>query len=100
MTSRKRPFGLAALAAAAGLAALGLWSERARADINTVIVMDDTPYPCKVIKHDEDTITIYLIETKTAVEIRWDKLSPSERRRLKNLVTVEDPLAGGKPMGK
>jgi len=72
----------------------------AQAGPTTVIVIDNQPYPCRIIKHDEKRITVYLIDLKTTTELEWDKLAPMERRRLRSLIKATDADASGRPLGK
>ncbi len=71
----------------------------ARGEISTVIVLEDIALPCKVVKHDEKSLTVLLTETGAVVTLDWDKLSAAERRRLQGLVRVEDAPTGI-PLGK
>jgi hypothetical protein len=72
----------------------------AQAGPTTVIVIEDQVYPCKIIKHDEKKITVYLIDAKTTTTIEWDKLAPMERRRLKYLIKANDVTGSGRPLGR
>jgi hypothetical protein len=43
-----------------------------------VIILNDTPCPCRIIRHDEKTVTVELIETKSVVTVEWSALAPVE----------------------
>ncbi len=57
----------------------------------TVIIIGDVSYPCRIIRHDEKTITVYLFEAETVTQIGWEKLAPAERMRLKALTKKPPP---------
>lgn len=84
------------------LAGLLAFAPDARAEGNsTFIIMQDKIYICKIIKHDEKSISVVLLETNppTPLTMQWTDLPPVERSRLKGLVTVNDPALAGRPLG-
>jgi len=44
-----------------------------------VIILEDTPYSCRVVRHDKETVTAYLLDCQTIVTVDWDALAPVER---------------------
>jgi hypothetical protein len=73
-------------------------SQPAQAGTRTVIVINDTPFPCTILKHDEKSISVFLTEVGVPTEIPWDKLSRIERNRLKKLLNISTQTTRG-PQG-
>jgi hypothetical protein len=43
-----------------------------------VIILNDTPYPCRIIRQDEKTVTVELTESKSVVTVERSALDPAE----------------------
>jgi hypothetical protein len=81
-----------ALAASAGLAGEAS-APAAPSGPATVGTIGGQGFPCRILKHDEKSLTVFLTDAKSTVTLQWDQLSDPERERLKALVAAGDPAA-------
>ena len=106
----KRAFPAALASLAAVIAGLGGWRAGAVAGEAaepepvkgpaTAVTIADKPYPCRILRHDEKSITVFLTEMKSSVTLQWDQLPAPERERLKALVAAGGPAAAERPKGE
>ncbi len=61
----------------------------------TAVTVGGQVFPCRVVRHDEKGVTVFLTEPGSTVTLQWDQLPASERERIKALVAAGDPAAAG-----
>ncbi|MHC4914267.1 MAG: hypothetical protein ACYTGB_02150, partial [Planctomycetota bacterium] len=54
--------------------------------ITTVIVIGDSPFPCRILSWDEENLTVLLLELGSTTRLEWAKISPLQRRMIKRLI--------------
>jgi hypothetical protein len=79
----------ALLCAAGNAARAGAPAKRAKVPaggIATTIVVHNQAFACRILKHDEENITVLIVELGAVTTLQWSKLAPLERARLKNII--------------
>jgi tetratricopeptide (TPR) repeat protein len=64
-----------------------------------VVTIGDKAFPCRVVKHDEKGVTVFLTEAKSTVTLQWNQLADSERERIRSLVAAKDQPADSRTLG-
>ncbi|HOX08943.1 MAG TPA: hypothetical protein PK280_21285 [Planctomycetota bacterium] len=65
-----------------------------------VVTIGDKPFACRVVRHDDKGVTVFLTEAKSTVTLQWDQLAAPERERIRALVAAKDPAADNKALGE
>ena len=54
--------------------------------ISTVIVIGGSPFPCRILSWDEESLTVLLEELGSTTRLQWVKISPLQRHRIRRLI--------------